>query len=149
MKAKVKVFSMLLALVMIFGQAMPAFAAEASGDPETTVAETTSDMEIVPMSQGDEITFRLGEVGYISDAGNNPKFEMWVTGGSASTQVKFNITSSGGTNYGPYGPIPADGSQGWYFQHVVIQGGGAWKFTANVTSGPNPGNLVCHVKQVY
>ena len=157
MKAKVKVFSMLMALIMIFGQSLPVFAAEASDDPaatqiaidESAVAETTSATEIVPMSQGDEISFPLGSVGYISNAGNYPKFEMWVTGGDASTQVKFNVVTSGGTKYGPFGPIPADGSKGWYFQHTVLVGSGAWAFTANVTSGSNPGNLICHVKQVY
>lgn len=157
MKAKVKVFSMLMALIMIFGQSLPVFAAEASDAPaatqtaidESAVAEPMSATAIVPMSQGDEYTFSLGEVGYISNAGRNPKFEMWVTGGSASTQVKFNVTSAGGTKYGPFGPVPADGSKGWYFQHVVFQGSGTWTFTAVVTSGSNPGNLVCHVRQVY
>ena len=157
MKAKVKLFSVLMALVMVFGQAMPVFAAEASDNSavtqiaidESAVVEPASATEIIPMSQGDEVTFRLGEVKYISNAGINPKFEMWVTGGTAATQVKFNVTSAGGTKYGPFGPVPADGSKGWYFQHLVIQGGGAWEFSANITSGPNPGTLVCHVKQVY
>ncbi len=157
MKAKVKLFSVLMALAMVFGQAMPVFAAEASDNSavtqiaidESAVAEPTSATEIVPMSQGDEITFRLGDVGYISNAGNMPRFEMWVTGGNASTQVKFEIQSSGGTHYGPYGPLPADGSQGYSFQTFAIVGGGTWSFTASVTSGTNPGNLICHVKQVY
>ena len=156
MKAKVKVFSMLLALGVIFCQSIPAFAAETSGNSEVTqiaidesvVAMPTSVEEIVPMSKGDEITFPLGSTGYISNAGNYPKFEMWVTGGDASTQVKFDIVSSGGSKYGPFGPVPADGSQGWYFTHAAIVGGGAWTFTAHVTSGTNNGNLICHVKQV-
>lgn len=157
MKAKVKLFSVLMALVMVFGQAMPVFAAEASDNSavtqiaidESAVVEPVSATGVVPMSQGDEYNFRLGEVGYISNAGHMPRFEMWVTGGSASTQVKFEIQSSGGTHYGPFGPLPADGSKGYSFQTFAAVSGGTWSFTATVTSGSNPGNLVCHVKQVY
>lgn len=155
MKTKGKVFSMLLALSMIFCQSMPTFAAETSDNSkvsqiatdESVVVTPTSGEEIVTRSKGDSISFPLGSTGYISNAGNYPRFEMWVTGGDASTQVKFDIVSSGGTHYGPYGPVPADGSTGWYFTHAAIVGGGSWQFTAHVTSGTNNGNLVCHVQQ--
>lgn len=154
MKTKFKMFSMIMSLIMALSSSMSVFAAEAS-DKVTQIAMEESDgaipivtEDIVPMSQGDEITFPLGSQGTISNAGFYPTFEMWVTGGNSSIQVKFDVTSPGGVHLGPYGPVHADGSDGWYLSKTALVANGTWKFTAYISNGAsNPGNLVCHIKQ--
>lgn len=150
MKIKKRLFALTMVFAMMFTCAIPAFAAEASDDGATVESYRiirSSDDGVEPMSVGQEKTFRIGEPAYLDNCGNNPKFEMWVTGGSKSDQVMFNLVSSGGTKYGPCGPVSGDGSDGWRFQRAVIVGGGSWQFTAYISSG-SAANLVCHVKQV-
>lgn len=104
---------------------------------------------VIPLSQNDQVNFKLGSIGYMSNCGNTPKFKCWVTGGSSSTQVKFSFKTGGGVSYGPYGPVNADGSTYLDKPFVVFNGSGVWQFTATVASGTNNGNLVCHVLQYY
>lgn len=156
-----KVLSLALACVMMLGCATTAFAAEATPDPEKVNAEFSvveqeipvvvegSESGIVPMTQGDQVNFRLGSVGYMSNCGNMPKFKCWVTGGSSSTKVMFEFVTGGDVKYGPFGPVNADGSNYLDKPFVVFNGSGVWQFKAYVSSGENNGNLVCHVLQYY
>ena len=162
MKTISKLLSLALACVLTFGCATTAFAAESNPEDvnnnEYTVVEQeipvvfegTGDegnASIVPMAQGDQEDFRLGSIGYLSNCGRTPKFKCWVTGGSSSTQVMFRFKTGGGVNYGPFGPVTADGSEALYKSFIVFDSDDAWEFTAFVSSGPNNGNLVCHVQQ--
>ena len=163
MKAISKLLSVALACVLTLGCASTAFAAESNPEEvnqEYTVVEQEipvvfegsvgeSDYGIVPMVQGDQEDFRLGSIGYLSDCGNFPKFKCWVTGGTSATKVMFNFKTGGGVDYGPFGPVNADGSNYLDKPFAVFDGEGAWEFTAYVSSGPNNGNLVCHVQQYY
>ncbi len=148
MKSKSKVLALMIGLVMMFSSNLPAFAAE-NAEPEVELIPVSVESDgIVPFTVGQETTFKIGEVGYLDDCGNFPAFEMWVTGGTSSTQVMFELTSSGGVKYGPCGPVSADNSNYWRFSHFVLNGGGSWRFTAYVSKGTNTSNLVCHVRQV-
>ena len=149
---------MALVCVMMLTCATTAFAAEPSDSfdnnsftivEQELPVEIESDGSIMPLQQNDQVDFQLGKIGYMSNCGFTPKFKCWVTGGSASTQVKFTIKTGGGVTYGPFGPLKADGSNYLDKPFVVYNSSGVWQFTATVTSGENNGNLVCHVVQYY
>ncbi len=153
MKTHVRILSLVLVGVLMLMSAPVSFAAEeAYSYCEEEFQEKGEIFEITdsidPLSQGDEVSFDLGNSGYISNCGFTPKFKMWVTGGTSSTQITFNITTAGGVNY-TQGPVKADGSSWVEKQYYVYNGGGTWKFTAHVSGGTNPGGLVCHVRQIY
>ena len=157
---RTKLLALVMACVMALGCSITAFAAEPT-DATVEAGINSADAEIVeipvvfeeadnsinPTAVGSVTTFTIGNTGYISNCGNNPTFKMWVTGGSSSTQVVFNVTTSGGSNYGPFGPVKADGSNYLTKNFVVVVGGGTWSFTASVTDGSSSG-LVCHVQQI-
>ena len=167
MKAISKILSLALVGVMTLGCATTAFAAEPKADATTEVVSEADNNEftiveqevpvvvesndegIVPMKQGDEITFPLGSVGYMSNCGFTPKFKCWVTGGSADTKVMFEFVTGGSQKYGHFGPVNGNGSNYLDKPFVVFNSTGAWQFKAYVSSGPNNGNLVCHVQQYY
>ena len=167
MKAISKILSLALVGVITLGGATIAFADEPKADATTEfVSETdnneftiveqevpvvveSNDEGIAPMKQGDEIKFSLGSIGYMSNCGRTPKFRCWVTGGTSSTKVMFRFKTGGGVNYGPFGSVNADGSNYLDKPFIVFDSNDAWEFTAFVSSGPNNGNLVCHVQQYY
>lgn len=154
-KKNLKLLALAVACVFTLGSTATVFAADTSTND---TPETQSEYQTIPiefeseapdtLSQGDSITFGVGSAGYISNCGFTPKFKMWVTGGNSSTQVTFNILTSGGVSY-RQGPVRADGSNYIEKQYIVYNGGGSWRFTAYVSAGSNSGNLVCHVQQVY
>lgn len=156
---KTKILSLALACMMLLGCATTAFAAEPDpaefDNTQYTVVEEAPVVPegateiVVPIAQNDRVDFKLGNIGYMSNCGNMPKFKCWVTGGSSSTQVKFEFVTGGGVSYGPFGPVKADGSNYLDKPFVVFNGSGVWQFKATVTSGNNNGNLVCHVLQYY
>ena len=157
MKFIKKIVTLAMLLSLTIASTTTAFAAEpntagnASESSESipVVFESSKSSKPIFRKKNDSITFSLGSTGYISDCGLKPKFKCWVTGGSASTQVKFNFVTSGGVAYNNFGPVNADGSNYLYKSFIVFKGNGTWQFTATVTSGSNPGNLVCHVQQYY
>ena len=150
-----KPFSLILACVLVFGSAKTAFATE---DSATLVSEdsnsansevvTLDETSITPFRNGDKVTFKLGNTGYIQNCGNRPKFRFRASGGSSNTLIKFHITTSGGTEY-TQGNIKADGSQYIDKQYVVLNGKGTWSFSATIVSGTNNGKITCSVEQVY
>lgn len=156
MNRKSKLFALAMSIFMLIACAVPASAAETL-PTESSASKFVVDADglfpisgsnvVSPCTVGDERTFSVGQAAYISNCGNAPIFELWVTGGSASTQVKFNVTSAGGTHYNDLGPVPADGSYGYYIQRAVLNGSGAWSFNAYVVEGSSAG-LTCHVRQV-
>lgn len=156
---RTKILSLALVCIMVLGCATTASATEIDSaefdNTQFTVVEESPVVPdgaiefIIPLAQNDEETFKLGSIGHMSHCGNMPKFKCWVTGGSSDTQVKFNFRTGGGVSYGPFGPVKADGSNYLDKPFAVINGSGVWEFTANVTSGENNGNLVCHVLQYY
>lgn len=157
MKIKSKIIALTLSFVMVFGCTTTAFAAETT-DSKTSVSNETvqeipvvveNTVSIMPLAQGERTDFDLGDVGYLSRCGNFPKFKFWVTGGSSSTKVRYEVTTAGGNDYGPFGPVNADGSNYSEKQFSVINANGTWQFRAYISSGPNSGNIVCHVEQVY
>lgn len=167
MKAISKILPLALVGVMTLGCVTTAFATE----PETaTTAEVVADTDnntftivkqeipvvveskdkgVTPLKQGDEISFSLGSVGYMSNCGFTPKFKCWVTGGGSDTKVVFEFVTGGSKKYGPFGPVNGDGSNYLNKPFTVFNNTGAWQFKAYVSSGPNNGNLVCHVRQYY
>ena len=165
MKKHSKVLSLLLACIMLVGTfSTVAFAAET---PNANVATTTSEefgmegyqeIPVVfavdpstasPNAQGDRTTFRLGSIGYMSNCGFTPKFRITATGGTSTTQIKWEVITAGGQSYGPFGPITADGTMYSEKQFAVFNGTGTWQFKAYVSSGPNTGNIYITVEQVY
>lgn len=162
MKIKSKLFSLALAGIMLLGCATTVSAAEPVSEDvnnESYVVEQQIPVVFegienddgsgaVTRVRGDQVDFRLGSIGYLSDCGNFPTFRCWVTGGSADTKVMFNFTTAGGIDYGPFGSVCGDGSTYLDKPFVVYDGNGAWMFTAYVSAGPNDGNLVCHVSQI-
>lgn len=154
-KTITRILSLALACVMMLACGTTAFAAEPDNTRFSVVdrvvlgAMGENEIIVSPMQQNDEITFAVGSTGYMSNCGLTPKFYVWITGGSASTQVKVNFVTSGGVSYGPFGPLKADGSNMLDKAFVVVKGNGAWQFTANVTAGDNNGKLVVHVRQYY
>lgn len=157
MKTGFKVLSFALALVLMLGCSVPAFAAEVPAtetpvevveSPDAVVLENT-EASASPRMNGDHITFKVGSIGYMSNCGFTPKFKVWVTGGDANTQVAIYFKTAGGIQYGPFGPVKANGSNYLEKPFVVYNSGGAWQFTAVVTSGNNNGNLTVHVQQIY
>lgn len=167
MKTISKILSLALVGIMTLGCATTAFAAESKVESSTVAASETdnseftiveqeipvvvetSDSSIVPMKQGEQADFQLGSVGYMSNCGFTPKFKCWVTGGSSNTKVMFEFITGGSQKYGPFGPVNGDGSNYLDKPFVVFNSTGAWQFKAYVSSGPNNGNLVCHVQQYY
>ena len=156
---RTKVMAFIMSVIMIMGCCVPAFAAEPSADDARTdtnaapaniveipVVFETDDPDN-PRAVGNQTDFAIGSPGYISSCGNNPTFKFWVTGGSSSTQVMLNVTTSGGVNYGPFGPVKGDGSNYLTKDFIVFLGSGTWTFTAYVSNGSANG-LTCHVKQI-
>lgn len=154
---RTKILAFVMSVIMVMGCCVPAFAAETSADDvdhnaspaeivEIPVVFETDDSEN-PRAVGSQTDFSIGSPGYISNCGNNPTFKFWVTGGSSSTQVMLNVTTSGGVSYGPFGPVKGDGSNYLTKDFIVFVGGGTWTFTAYVSNGSSSG-LTCHVKQI-
>lgn len=157
---RTKLLALVMACVMVLGSNVTAFAAETTDETiELTTNSAEAEIVDIPVvfeeadssvnlaTVGSSKTFSVGEPGYISSCGNNPTFKMWVTGGSSSTQVVFYVVTSGGSNYGPFGPVKADGSNYLTKTFAVIVGSGTWTFNASVTEGSSSG-LVCHVQQI-
>lgn len=158
MKTGFKALSFVLALVLMLGCSVSAFAAEipateipveVNESQKNAVVLENSETTVSPRMNGDYITFKVGNIGYMSSCGFTPKFKIWVTGGDANTQVAIHIKTAGGIQYGPFGPVKANGSNYLEKPFVVYNSGGAWQFTAAVTSGTNNGNLTVHVQQIY
>ena len=163
MKAISKILSIALAFVVAFSCATTAFAAEFTTEDinnEFNIVEqqipvvfegtiSRGNTSIIPMAITDQVNFQLGSIGYLSNCGFTPKFKCWVTGGTSETKVMFNFKTGGGWNWGPFGPVKADGSSYLDKPFHVLDKNDAWEFTAFVSSGPNNGNLVCHVLQYY
>lgn len=124
------------------------FIIPANGETSDIITLSNSSPEISPFKNGEKVSFRLGETGYMSNCGFNPKFRFRASGGSADTLIKFHITTAGGTAYSQ-GNIKANNSQYMDKQYVVVNGKGTWSFTASIVSGPNSGNITCSVEQIY
>lgn len=148
---------------MALGCGLTAFAAEPSMvDAEWTDANTaeaglveipvvfetagTADA-VSPFRLDSQIDFTDGARGdYIPDCGFTPTFQFWATGGSWNTQVYFNVKTSGGVNYGPFGPVNANGSNYATKSFVVAVPGGNWHFTAYTNDGSS--GITFHVRQI-
>ena len=156
MKSKFKLSALILSMLMVVSSSMVSFAAEASQPNE--IQSSTDEIQsipivvdndaIAPIKGGTEVSFAIGKEAYIDNCGYVPTFEMWVTGGSYDTKVNFYLTAADGQLFGPCGPVPADGSQGYRFRHIVGENKGAWKFVASVVGDASTAGLVCHVKQL-
>ncbi len=162
---RTKILALVMACVMAIGCSVTAFAAEPTtvdakqADINTAEAEivevpvvvipvnSDDDAGVSPASVGDSTgAFAPGNRGTITNCGMHPTFKFWCTGGSASTQVKFNVVTSGGTSYGPYGPVKGDGSNYATKDFYVLQGNGTWTFTVEVTG--STAGLKCYVQQI-
>ncbi len=149
MKTHSKILSLVLACVLAFASTSTVFAAEPATEvsdvQEIPVVFEDADDGIAQHSVGGSTTFNLGQSGSISNCGTSPKFQMWATGGNG-TKVVFNIKTSGGVSY-TQGPVSANGSV-ITKSYLVFKGSGSWTFSAYIESGPDTGNIVCHVKQI-
>ena len=130
MRTTSKILSFALVVVMMFTCSTTAFAAEsvnpvALDGVHPMQVTSGSSGEVAPCKQGDSITFKVGSVGYISNCGNFPKFKIWVTGGSADTQVEIELKDPIGLSYGPFGPLNANGSNYLDKPCAVLIPGGA------------------------
>ena len=162
---RTKILALVMACVMALGCGVTAFAAEPTTADAKQVDINTAEAEIVevpvtvisvnsdsdegvsPANVGDSTgEFAPGNRGTITNCGMNPTFKFWCEGGSASTQVKFNVVTAGGTSYGPYGPVKGDGSNYATKEFYVLQGNGTWTFTVEVTGSTD--GLKCYVQQI-
>ena len=162
---RTKILALVMACVMALGCGVTAFAAEPNTADAGQVDINTAEAEIVevpitvipvdssenagvsPANVGDWTGgFDPGNRGVIDNCGMNPTFKFWCEGGSASTQVKFDVVTAGGVTYGPYGPVKGDGSNYATKEFYVLQGNGTWTFTVRVTG--STAGLKCYVQQI-
>lgn len=162
---RTKILALAMACVMMLGCGVTAFAAEPSTADAEQVDINTAEAEIVevpvtvipvnsdedagvaPANVGDSTgAFAPGTRGTITNCGLNPTFKFWCEGGSANTQVKFNVVTSGGVSWGPFGPVKGNGSNYATKSFIVLQGNGTWTFTVEVTGSTD--GLRCYVQQI-
>ena len=149
-----KSLSLVLAMALMLSASIPASAAtilasdatDLETEENSGISEEITGLTVSPRNKGDAIVFHLGETGEIKVDTFAPTFEIYAYGSSATTKVNVYPKSPGGTEYGPCGPIPGDGSSGWRFRHTVLHTG-TWEFRAELVSG-NPYGLNIQVVQV-